>query len=65
MLIQNAILISMDEKREKIEKGIDIRIRKNKIEKIGKHLAPEQNEKIIDIEKILRNSGNIEIKRIK
>ena len=48
MLIQNAILISMDEKREKIEPGMDIRIRKDKIETIGKHLAPEQNEKIID-----------------
>lgn len=48
MLIQNAILISMDEKREKIENGMDIRIRKNKIEEIEKHLKPEENEKIID-----------------
>ena len=48
MLIQNAILITMSEKREKIERGMDICIKKNKIEKIGKHLEPEQNEKIID-----------------
>lgn len=48
MLIQNAILISMDEKKEKIQKGMDIRIRGNRIEKIACHIEPEKNEKIID-----------------
>lgn len=48
MLIKNATLISMDEKREKIEENIDIQIEKEKIVKIGKNIEAKENEKIID-----------------
>lgn len=48
ILIKNATLISMSEKREKIEKTIDIKIEDNKISKIGKNLDTKGIEKIID-----------------
>ena len=38
ILIKNATLISMNEKREKIEKNIDIKIEDDKIINIGKNL---------------------------
>jgi len=38
ILIKNCTLISMDEKREKLEQNIDILIKGNKIEKIGKNI---------------------------
>ena len=48
ILIKNCNLISMDEKREKIEYAIDILINNNKIEKIEKNIIAEKNYKIID-----------------
>lgn len=47
--IKNAILISMDEKKEKIQNNTDILIEGRKIKKIGKKiLEKENNIKIID-----------------
>jgi len=48
ILIKNSTLISMSEKRERIEKNTDIRINGNKIIEIGKNLQPNNEEKIID-----------------
>ena len=48
ILIKNYNLISKDKKREKIEYGIDILIKENKIEKIEKNILPIENCKIID-----------------
>lgn len=48
ILIKNATLISMNEKREKIEENIDIQIEENKITKIGKNLNSNEANKIID-----------------
>ena len=48
IIIKNATLISMSEKREKIEENIDIKIEGNKIVEIGKNLTTEGIEKIID-----------------
>ena len=48
ILIKNATLISMNEKREKIEENIDIQIEENKITKIGKNLNSNGANKIID-----------------
>lgn len=48
IIIKNATLISMSEKRKKIENDIDIRIEKNKIVEIGKNLQIKNGEKIID-----------------
>jgi len=48
ILIKNCNLISMDEKREKIEYNIDILITENKIKKIGKKITPTENTKIIN-----------------
>lgn len=48
ILIKNATLISMNEKREKIEENIDIQIEENKIIKIGKNLNSNGANKIID-----------------
>lgn len=47
ILIKNCNLISMDEKRKKIEYDTDILIIGNKIEKIGKNINPGENDKII------------------
>ena len=47
-LIKNATLISMSNKREKIEENIDIRIEKNKIKEIGKNLNLDGINKVID-----------------
>lgn len=48
ILIKNANLISMAEKREKYEENIDILINNNTIEEIGKSLKPNKEEKVID-----------------
>ena len=48
ILIKNARLISMSEKREKIEENIDIKIEDNKIIEIGKNINENGIEKIID-----------------
>lgn len=48
ILIKNATLISMSEKREKIEENIDIEIIDNKISKIGQNLELKNVDKIID-----------------
>ena len=48
LLIKNCTLISMDEKREKIEEKMDILIEDNKISKIGKNLQVEENVKVIN-----------------
>lgn len=48
ILIKNATLISMSEKRKKIEENIDIKIEENKIAEIGKNLKTEDISKIID-----------------
>lgn len=48
IIIKNATLISMSEKREKIEENIDIKIKDNKIEEIGKQLQIEECKKVID-----------------
>lgn len=48
ILIKNATLISMDEKREKIEKNVDIKIECNKITQIGQNLEQNKIDKIID-----------------
>lgn len=48
ILIKNCNLISMDKSREKIEYGIDILIRENKIKQIGKNINTSCAEKIID-----------------
>lgn len=47
ILIKNCILVSMDNKRNKIEKNIDILIENNKIKKIDKNIN-ERVDKIID-----------------
>lgn len=46
--IRNAILISMDENREKIEENVDILIEEDIIKKIGKNLNVDSQTKIID-----------------
>lgn len=48
ILIKNCNLISMDEKRDKIDYQIDILINENKIEKIEKNIEPKSEYKIID-----------------
>lgn len=48
ILIKNATLISMSEKRERIEENIDIKIEDRKIVEIGKKLSEDDVEKIID-----------------
>ena len=49
ILIKNGNLISMDSKREKLEKGRDILIEDDVIKKIGSNLCEEsENVKIID-----------------
>ena len=48
ILIKNACLISMSEKREKIEEDIDIKIEDNKIVQIGKELSDTEMDKVID-----------------
>ncbi len=49
ILIKNSTLISMSEKRERVEKNIDIRIKENKIIEIRKNLQPNNEEKVIDV----------------
>lgn len=46
--IKNATLISMDNAREKIERNIDILIKGQKIEKVGKNIKIDNNVSIID-----------------
>lgn len=48
LLIKNANLISMDEKRERYEENIDILINNNTIEEIGKNIIEEKETKVID-----------------
>lgn len=48
IVIKNATLVSMSEKREKIEENIDIKIEDSKIVEIGKNLNIEKIDKIID-----------------
>lgn len=48
ILIKNSTLISMSEKREKIERNIDLRIKENKVIEIGQNLELNNEEKIID-----------------
>lgn len=48
ILIKNCNLISMSEKREKYEEGIDILINGDKIEKIDKDILQEDCDKVID-----------------
>lgn len=48
IIIKNAKLISMSEKREKIEEDVDIKIVDNKIAQIGKNISTEDAEKIIE-----------------
>lgn len=48
ILIKNATLISMSEKREKIEENIDIEIIDNKITKIDKNIETTNEYKVID-----------------
>lgn len=48
ILIKNANIISMSEKREKFEKNIDILICDNIIKKIGKNIQTDENTKTID-----------------
>lgn len=47
-LIKNATLISMSDKRDKIEEKIDIEITDNKISRIDKNIENENTDKIID-----------------
>lgn len=48
ILIKNCNLISMSEKREKYEEGIDILINNDKIEKIKKDISKDNCDKVID-----------------
>lgn len=48
ILIKNANIISMSEKRERFEKNIDILICDNIIKKIGKNIQIDENTKTID-----------------
>lgn len=48
ILMKNCNLISMSEKREKYEKGIDVLINNNIIEKIDKDISQENCDKVID-----------------
>lgn len=48
ILIKNCNLISMAETRDKFEKGIDILINDNKIEKIQKNIDDKSYDKVID-----------------
>lgn len=48
ILIKNCILISMDDKREKVENNIDILIEDNKIKSIGQDISVDETTKIID-----------------
>lgn len=59
ILIKNANLISMSEKRENYEENIDILINNNNIEKIGKNLNLNEDVKIIDATKKLVMPGLI------
>lgn len=47
-IINNATLISMNSKRNKIEENIDIKIDENKIVEIGKNLDKNHVDKVID-----------------
>lgn len=47
-IIKNATLISMNNKRKKIEENIDIKIDENKIVEIGKNLNTNEVNKVID-----------------
>lgn len=55
ILIKNCNLISMDEKREKIEKNIDILIKNDKIEKIGKDIKVDNTSNL----KIINANGKV------
>lgn len=48
ILIKNCNLISVSEKREKYEEGIDILIEDSYISKIGKDIKPDEETKVID-----------------
>lgn len=48
ILIKNSILISMDNKREKIEYGMDILLKDNKIIKIAKRIIDKEVDEVID-----------------
>lgn len=48
IVIQNATLISMSKKREKIEEKVDIEIEDTQITNIGKNLYIEKDTKVID-----------------
>lgn len=48
ILIKNANLISMDEKRDRYEENVDILINNTVIEKIGKDILAEEGTKIIN-----------------
>lgn len=48
ILIKNANLISMSEKREQYEENVDILINNDTIEKIGRNIADEDNIKVIN-----------------
>lgn len=48
ILIKNANIISMSEKRKRLEKNIDILICDNIIKKIGKNIQTDENTKTID-----------------
>lgn len=47
-LIKNVTLISMSDKRDKIEENIDIEITDNKISRIDKNIENKNNDKVID-----------------
>lgn len=57
ILIKNANLISMSEKREKLEKNMDVFINENKISKIGKNLEEFNVDKIIDAKNMIVMPG--------
>lgn len=59
ILIKNACLVSMSEKREQIEENIDIKIEDSKIVEIGKNLNLEGIDKIIDATKKIVMPGLI------
>lgn len=52
ILIKNCDLISMDEKREKIENEIDILIEENKVKKIAKNIQEE-------VDKVIEGTGKV------
>ena len=59
ILLKNANLISMSNKRRKYEEGVDILICENKIKKIEKDIKCEENEKVIDATKKIVMPGLI------